>query len=39
MTSGDEQLDNLFFRFDITSFSDPLYTGIKPKKILEKMSS
>lgn len=31
-TSGDEQLDSLFFRFDITSFSDPLYTGIKTQE-------
>ena len=31
-SSGEETLDSLFFRFDITSFSDPLYTGIKTEK-------
>ena len=27
-SSGPEKLDSLFFRYDITSFPDPLYTGI-----------
>ena len=28
-SSGEEKLDSLFFRYDITSFPDPLYTGIE----------
>ena len=31
-SSGPEKLDSLFFRFDITSFPDPLYTGIPTQK-------
>jgi hypothetical protein len=33
-SSGEENLDSLFFRADITTFTDPLYTGIKTEKQL-----
>jgi hypothetical protein len=35
-SSGDEKLDSLFFRYDITTFADPLYTGIKSDEQLKK---
>lgn len=33
-SSGEENLDSLFFRTDITNFTDPLYTGIKSEREL-----
>jgi hypothetical protein len=35
-SSGEEKLDSLFFRSDITTFPDPLYTGIKSESELQQ---